>query len=939
MKNKLRFVASLSAMAIFAASGMAITPGVDHEVPATTHSQSSLNKLLEAAPGVRFLDIQGMLKRVYGPNMSAGMTGVQSVQTFINDYSGMFGVTPAELEAWALCAHGGNMIPLMPGDDGVPKFTLHTYRQVIDGVPVYRSDLRLLTRNTRINDLVWVGNALRPMGGWTMDAAVRANPNTKAAIDAAQKAFPEFVGGRFTTPELTVYAGAEYEQLAPKLAIKFTAESGVESWQAGYAKREFVADAKTGEILFSENGIFHVDVSGRVSGVATQGLRAAECDPETDQGMPYALVTIGSLTTYADRLGNYTMTGVPAGSYTAASGPRGRFFATYNPTNIVADTSAAANTPNVQLNAANTDQVVRAGVNAYLQANVVRDMILSASPSYPTIAAQTNFRINVAVSGTCNAFYNGTSINFYNSGGGCNNTAFYDVVHHEFGHHVVASGGSGQGQYGEGKSDCMGVIISDQPILGYGFQTCSGGIRTAANTLQYPQDASVAIHTAGQLISGCVWSTRNRMVAAGVSGYQTILQRLCVNAVPLHTGTMIAPDITVDWLTLDDNDGNINNGTPNYTYINDGFTEHNMDGPAISLIDFTFPDGLAASTITPGVAKTIRVNVVPLGATPVDNTGTLTYRIGSGSNTTVPMTRIAANQYIATIPAQSCGSQITYSFAAQAVGGSTVVSPAGAPALGYSTIAATGSTVRFADNFNTNRGWVATNTPVGTATAVGNWSRGAQLDTNGAAPASDYDGSGQMYSTDPRAGTSVGQYDVDNNIVVLTSPTMDASGGAAQISYARWFSNNAGASPDDDRFLVEVSGNNGTSWSVLEQVGPNGGNEQHGGWYYKTFNVPAAAATNQFKIRFTTADNVVVAPLTTNAGSVLEAAVDAVELRVLECGAPPCPADVTGDGSVDGDDVIAFFSSWDAGNRDYNGDGSTDGDDVIAFFGDWDTGC
>lgn len=57
MKNKLRFVASLSAMAIFAASGMAITPGVDHEVPATTHSQASLNKLLEAAPGVRFLDI------------------------------------------------------------------------------------------------------------------------------------------------------------------------------------------------------------------------------------------------------------------------------------------------------------------------------------------------------------------------------------------------------------------------------------------------------------------------------------------------------------------------------------------------------------------------------------------------------------------------------------------------------------------------------------------------------------------------------------------------------------------------------------------------------------------------------------------------------------------------------------------------------------------
>ncbi|MFN9992911.1 MAG: hypothetical protein ACK54H_06165 [Phycisphaerales bacterium] len=52
-----------------------------------------------------------------------------------------------------------------------------------------------------------------------------------------------------------------------------------------------------------------------------------------------------------------------------------------------------------------------------------------------------------------------------------------------------------------------------------------------------------------------------------------------------------------------------------------------------------------------------------------------------------------------------------------------------------------------------------------------------------------------------------------------------------------------------------------------------------------------------------------------------------------------CPADWTNDGGVDGDDVIAFFTDWDAGNADYTGDGGTDGDDVIAFFADWDAGC
>jgi hypothetical protein len=48
------------------------------------------------------------------------------------------------------------------------------------------------------------------------------------------------------------------------------------------------------------------------------------------------------------------------------------------------------------------------------------------------------------------------------------------------------------------------------------------------------------------------------------------------------------------------------------------------------------------------------------------------------------------------------------------------------------------------------------------------------------------------------------------------------------------------------------------------------------------------------------------------------------------------------DGSVDGDDVIAFFAAWDSGSLnggDYNGDGGVDGDDVIGFFAAWDSGC
>lgn len=65
-------------------------------------------------------------------------------------------------------------------------------------------------------------------------------------------------------------------------------------------------------------------------------------------------------------------------------------------------------------------------------------------------------------------------------------------------------------------------------------------------------------------------------------------------------------------------------------------------------------------------------------------------------------------------------------------------------------------------------------------------------------------------------------------------------------------------------------------------------------------------------------------------------ATDAVQIQILP---PACAADFNGDESVDGDDVIAFFTAWDGGNADFNGDDSTDGDDVISFFERWDAGC
>ena len=85
-------------------------------------------------------------------------------------------------------------------------------------------------------------------------------------------------------------------------------------------------------------------------------------------------------------------------------------------------------------------------------------------------------------------------------------------------------------------------------------------------------------------------------------------------------------------------------------------------------------------------------------------------------------------------------------------------------------------------------------------------------------------------------------------------------------------------------------------------------------------------------------------PLSVGVHTITLTAVDnngasSIDSVVVTVEAAPCPADWNNDGSVDGDDVILFFSEWDIGNADYNNDGSTDGDDVIQFFSNWDASC
>ena len=899
------------------------------QVPEALHTFANID-----GKPVPSFESNGRVTRLYGTSLASGTSAQASVDAFLTGDLSDLGVNGTDfvpaLQDGPGIPHGrarmGHSQPVMyQRDTGTYRFTAFYYEQVRDGVPVYGSRLTLLVRNEPGYPLVLANTDVRNIGDFRVPAA----DQQPLAAQSELVSFARFqqvseVGDeqpRITYTRRVIFAGIGDDFDQPRLADVAIVRNEVDEWL-------FVTDAATGEIIHEEHRICFAGggVTGNVSGLASEGVATAECEDEVSTPLPYLHVTAGAITTDTDANGDFTINGI-FGPITVSATLNGVWFEIFDAQAAIAEESAPGNPPSIVdllFNSANNDEFIRAQVNAYVESNRVRDTAIGANPAYPTLMNQ-DFPATVnRTDGFCpsNAWYDPgeESINFCASNGSSNpNTAWSSVVHHEYGHHLVNAGGSGQGQYGEGMGDVMSTIILDSNRLGAGWAgNCSGELRNADNDIQYP--CTGAIHFCGQLISGCVWETRNELISTEPAAYTQILADLAVNAILVHSGSSITPAITIDWLTLDDDDSDIFNGTPHYDEIATGFGEHNMDAPALALLGFEFPDGLPTE-LDPDGGDIVRMNVSGITGTPVENTGRLFVDTGSGP-VEIVMTQTAPNEYEGAFPAAECATFVQYHFAAEAQGEGTEQFPYDGSDL--NALSGFGVIGLFDDDFESDLGWSVTSN-----VSDGAWERAVPAGGGDRGdPPTDADGSGQCYVTDNADGNS----DVDGGTTTLTSPIMDASGGNTIISYYRWYSNTAGDSPMADIFEVEISDDGGASWMELETVGP-GGPEVDGDWFLKQFDLDEVAGfepNDQFRIRFSASD--------LGAGSVVEAGVDGVTLSQIDCDDPGVFGDLDGDGIVAFSDLLVLLAGW--GDcvgcpADLDGNGVVDFSDLLALLAAW----
>ncbi|MCH2142581.1 MAG: hypothetical protein MK077_06255 [Phycisphaerales bacterium] len=873
----------------------------------------------------------GRIDRIYGTPMHSAATPATAADAFVRDTAAIWAVRPDQLHP---VGHP-QLLGYQP-ETGNYKFTLLTYQQSVGDVPVYESTLRVLVRNLQRPTVVLASADLHPTGGWSTSRSLSSAEAVVLSLNAAAEQLGPDVR-LVDTPQVVVFAGAGDVAHEPRLVVDATAAVGTNG-DAHYAKRRFVVDAITGEVLHEENRIVQCmaavaaatamgDVTGTVSARVNDGWSAWECDPTITEPLPWTYVDVGGNIVTTDANGQFSAD--VSGDVTVLAELRGPWFNTNNiagSDDLVSADASDGDDVELLFNKDETELIMAQAV-AYRDANLVRDFILSVNPTYPTIGTQTDWPINVNLSDTCNAYYDYSSINFFQTGGGCNNTAFGHVVFHEYGHHLIAEAGSGQGEYGEGMSDCISLLMTGDPVMAPGFfiGNCVSGIRDADNSCQYSEtgcsSCGSAIHACGQLISGCVYDTWMALQSKSPLEAHAIISSLTIDSILLHTGTGINDAIAIDFVTLDDDDGNLENGSPNYNEIAQGFNMHDLNVPPIAWLSITLPEG-PPSHIQPDGMTSMPVRIDSLLGNYQSGTARL-FAGQDGTTTPVDLEDLGSGDFLAHFPTAECGENVDWFIWAKTVDNDNTFLPATAPDDRISSIAAWSEpTIAFADDGATDPGWTVS----GDATD-GFWERGIPAGGNNRPNEDCGTGSPNCWITENTAG---GGGDVDGGSTILTSPMIDAT-GVDEVSYCWWYRNiGGGNNVEDDTWVVNVSDDNGATWTLLQQTDVTGPDVE-GNWQTSTFDLTELSGfelNEQFRIQFVASD--------LNETSRVEAAVDNVRMVQIDCSDQPCPSDIDGDGDVGTNDILALLSAWgDCGScpEDVTGDGIVGVDDLLMLVG------
>ena len=278
-----------------------------------------------------------------------------------------------------------------------------------------------------------------------------------------------------------------------------------------------------------------------------------------------------------------------------------------------------------------------------------------------------------------NAYWDGYGINFGGGGTALYNLAlFADIIYHEYTHgvtHHIYPGDAlpytGQsGAIDEALSDYFPCSIFDDPLMGERAYRSSPTeyMRNLNNSNRYPDDFVGEVHYDDQIIAGAWWDIRSELGAE----YTDSLVHFARFSYPATFEEFLYAILGVD-----DDDGNLSNGTPNASVIYNSFHNHGIGPENFLTIEHT-PLTSTEDTLTPLTVEAEIISVLGLDSVVV------AYRIlGEMIWYYIPMTNTTDDNWSAEIPRQPLGTTVQYYIYAQDVADNYIVSPPAGAANPY----------------------------------------------------------------------------------------------------------------------------------------------------------------------------------------------------------------------------------------------------------------
>jgi len=559
-------------------------------------------------------------------------SNIKSVSdAFVNEYSDLLGVNPSDLRLQTAGFHG--------------RMWYVIYDRYYNGIPVYNARVHLTFHAN--GNLVSFGSDTYP--GIKLDTTPRISESE--AVDIVRRE----VG---SISPMDKALSTRLLVLPLEIGDDYSAHL---AWEIEYytfdplARWFMYVDAHNGEILMYWDAIMYT-FAGNVNGdVQLNGPY------DVFVNRPFKDLTVnasGHGSDITDASGNYSIAGTGSATITAQLlGP----YVNVNRADGGDASFSGSSSGFLNINWTSISQPQER--DAYYHTIVVHDYINYVDPSFTGMDFQLPCNINI--SGSCNAYWDGSSINFYAAGGGCPNIAqMPTVVYHEYGHGiteffyypVVLPYSYETGGLNEGWSDFIANCITDQALMGRGWNGPGTYLRSSDNTAQYPGSYCSPPgepHCWGDIMAGALWDMRVNLVATHGSGIKPYVDSLWHYA--RYPKPLSYNDYLWELLLYDDDDGNPLNGTPNYYDICDGFAQHNI--------------------ICPELQEGVFITHTPLGNTPstsdyqvdaviTSTEGSITsatiYWSTGGSYTPAAMSNIGGDNWRGYIPGQPQCTTIDY---------------------------------------------------------------------------------------------------------------------------------------------------------------------------------------------------------------------------------------------------------------------------------------